>query len=170
MIHVLFFYFKKGENMTIKEKQEICSKALMMWFFQEKENHDFSNHDKEVLEIFTTKVLLKKFDVFDIDIVLPDPLLMILDICVSGNPGQIQIVLKDLLNSIKKRTGPIKPGYVISSMDFSLCFPFDFPIIELPKMTAKYESLWIGQKIETDSPFSTDNLCDTPEWWKEVME
>ena len=112
--------------MTIKEKQEICSKALMMWFFQEKENHDFSNHDKEVLEIFTAKVLLKKFDVFDIDIVLPDPLLMILDICVSGNPGQIQVVLKDLLNNIKKRTGPIKPDMLFHQWTLVFVFHLDF--------------------------------------------
>ena len=95
---------------------------------------------------------------------------MILCICTNNNPGQIQIILKDLLNSIKKRTGPIKPGYIITSNDFSLCFAWNFPIIEIPEINTKYESLWMGQKIETDKPLMSDNLCDTVDWWKEVMK
>ena len=156
--------------MDIKEKQDICSKALMTWFYQETNNHDFRNHDKEIAELFTSQVLLKKFDVFGIDIVLPDMLLLMLHICTNNNPGQIQIILKDLLNDIKKRKGPIKTGYVITSNDFSFCFPWNFPIVEIPEINAKYESRWIGQKIENDDFFATDNLCDTPEWWKEVMQ
>ena len=158
--------------MTIEEKKELCTKALVSWFMQEQDNRDFKNHDKEISELFTSKVLLKKFDVFGIDIVLPDMLLMILCICTNNNPGQIQIILKDLLNSIKKRTGPIKPGYIITSNDFSLCFAWNFPIIEIPEINIKYESLWMGQKIEIDkhNPMMSDNLCDTVDWWKEVME
>lgn len=155
---------------SVEEKKDICSKALLTWFCQETDNHDFRNHDKEIAELFTSQVLLKKFNVFNIDIVLPDMLLLILHICTNNNPGQIQIILKDLLNSIKKRTGPIKPGYVITSNDFSLCFAWNFPIVEIPEINAKYESLWMGQKIERDKPMMSDNLCDTVEWWKEVME
>ena len=158
--------------MTIEEKKDLCTKALITWFMQEQENHDFKNHDKEIAELFTSQVLLKKFDVFGIDIVLPDMLLMILHICTNNNPGQIQIILKDLLNSIKKRKGSIKPGYVITSNDFSLCFAWNFPIIEISEINIKYESLWMGQKIERDknNPMISDNLCDTVDWWKEVME
>lgn len=156
--------------MTIEEKKELCTKAFINWFLQERDNHDFKNHDKEVADLFTSQVLLKKFDVFDIDIVLPDMLLMILHICTNNNPGQVQIILKDLLNDIKKRKGSIKPGYVITTNDFSLYFIRDFPIVEVPEINAKYESLWMGQKIENDDSFGSDNLCDTIEWWKEVME
>ena len=156
--------------MTIEEKKELCTKAFINWFLQERENHDLKNHDKEVAELFTSQVLLKKFDAFGIDIVLPDMLLMILHICTNNNPGQVQIILKDLLNNIKERKGSIKPGYVITSNDFSLCFAWNFPIIEIPEINTKYESLWMGQKIETDKPLMSDNLCDTVDWWKEVME
>lgn len=155
---------------SVEEKKDICSKALMTWFCQETDNHDFRNHDKEIAELFTSQVLIKKFNVFNIDIVLPDMLLLILNICTNNNPGQIQIILKDLLNDIKKRKGPIKAGYVVTSNDFSFCFPWNFPIIEIPEINAKYESLWMGQKIERDKPMMSDNLCDTIEWWKEVME
>ena len=156
--------------MTIEEKKELCCRVFIIWSSQEKNNYDFKNHDKEVAELFTSQVLLKKFDVFGIDIILPDMLLMILNICTNDNPGQIQIILKDLLNSIKKRTGPIKPGYVITSHDFSFCFPWNFPIVEIPEINIKYESLWMDQKIKRDKPIMSDNLCDTVDWWKEVME
>ena len=153
--------------MTTEQKIRICSNALIAWMSTEKEE---PIHDKDVQDLFTSKVILKKFKVFDIDIVLPDMLLLILSVCVDGNPGQFQIILKDLLNHIKKRKGPIPPGYVITSMDFTMCFSMDFPIIDIPRINTKYESLWMGQKIETENPFESDNLCDTPEWWKEVME
>ena len=173
MIHTLFLFYnikKEKTIMTIEEKKELCTKAFINWFLQERDNHDFKNHDKEIADLFTSQVLLKKFDVFDIDIVLPDMLLMILHICTNNNPGQVQIILKDLLNDIKKRKGSIKPGYVITTNDFSLYFIRDFPIVEVPEINAKYESLWMGQKIENNDSFGSDNLCDTIEWWKEVME
>lgn len=138
----------------------------------EKEGRDMTEHDDDVMNIFTSRVIAKKFDVFGIDIVLPDPLLLILNICVENNPGQFQIVLKDLLNHIKKRKGPIPKGYVITSEDFSFCFMTDFPIIAIPKINDKYLKLWDGQKYVDmkDKNRNRYNACDTPKWWKEVME
>lgn len=156
--------------MTLEEKKEMCSKALIAWTMIEQEGKDMSIHDKEVENMFTSQMILKKFNVFGIDIILPDLLLLILAICVDGNPGQFQIILKDLLNNIKKRTGPIQAGYTITTWDFSLCFMNDFPIIDIPHINDKYRKLWDGQKKQKAQPWETDNLCDTPEWWKEVME
>lgn len=157
--------------MTQKEKVEICSQAFIAWITQEQKNKDMTVCDKDIEDMFTSQVLLKKFKAFDINIVLPEMLLLILGICVDGNPGQVQIVLKDLLNSIKERTGkPIPQGYVITTWDFSLHFPGKFPIMDFPEMYNKYKDLWDAQKIERTHPAMSDNLCDTPEWWKEVME
>jgi len=153
----------------LEEKKAMCSKALIGWLMEDQEGKDMSVHDKEIANIFTSRMIAKKFEVFGIDIVLPDMLLLILAICTDGNPGQFQIILKDLLNSIKKRQGPIPAGYVITPLDFSLCFMNDFPIIDIPSMNKKYETLWDGQKKEKHKEFESDNLCDTPEWWKEVM-
>ena len=75
--------------MTIEEQKELCTKALVSWFMQEQDNRDFRNHDKEITELFTSKVLLKKFDVFGIDIVLPDMLLMILCICTGWQRNRL---------------------------------------------------------------------------------
>ena len=155
--------------MTIEEKKETCSKALIAWFSQESNNVDLTKHDEDIADLFTSRVLLKKFEVFGIDIILPDALLLILHICVNNNPGQIQIVLKDLLNSIKNKIGPIPSGYIIKSSDFTDCFPWNFPIMEIPEINDKYESLWNNQKIIGKGPGS-DNLCDTVDWWKEVMK
>ena len=156
--------------MTLKEKKETCASAFIAWVELEKHNKDMKVHNEEIEEIFTNKMILKKFKAFGIDIVLPDMLLMILAICTDCNPGQFQIILKDLLNNIKQRKGPIPAGYVITPMDFSLCFRIDFPITEIPHVNAKYEKLWNGQKKENPKDLESDNLCDTPEWWKEVME
>jgi len=150
--------------MSIEEKKELCSKALMMWFIEEDKGKDMREHNPEVADMFISKVLLKKFEVFEIDIVLPDMLLLILDLCVEGNPGQVQIVLKDLLESIVKRNGKIPKGYIIKSEDVGFAFPMDFPILAIPELNKKYEQKWDAQKS------GGRNLCDTPEWWLEVME
>lgn len=156
--------------MTVDEKKEICAQALIKWAFTEMAGQDMKKHDHDIETLFTSQVLLRKFDAFGIDIVLPDPLLIILYICTESNPGQVQIILKELLESIKERKGPIQPGYAVSSEDFSHCFATSFPIISIPHMEKKYRKLWDGQKRETQKAFETDNKCDTVEWWMEVMQ
>jgi hypothetical protein len=154
--------------MTLEEKKEMYTKALFAWIMMDGEK-DMSIHEKDCADLFTSRLILKKFEVFNIDIVLPDMLLLILNICSEGNPGQFQIILKDLLNDIKKRKGPIPAGYIIEPMDLGLCFSVDYPIIEIPHINEKYSKLWDEQKKERQHSLDTDNLCDTPEWWKEVM-
>jgi hypothetical protein len=157
--------------MTLTEKKETCLKAFLAWIELEKQNKDVSIHSKEVEEIFTSQVILKKFKSFNIDIVLPDMLLLILAICTDCNPGQFQVVLKDLLNNIKSHKGPIPEGYIITVTDFSMCFPQDFPFMDVKSVSDKYHKLWDAQKKSGEIKlFETDNLCDTPEWWREVME
>lgn len=157
---------------NIEETKNMCSKIFMYWFMTEKENPEmkYKPEDEEFLRTsFITKIILKKFQAFDIQIHLPIHLLMILSLCTNENPGQTQIVLKDLLLSIKSKKGPIPNGYVITSDDFSLAFPFSFPIMEIPEINKKYEKLWNEQKRKKENPLESDNSCDTVEWWKEVM-
>lgn len=162
---------KESDVMTIKEKKDVCCRALMNWAMLEYDgDKDMSIHDEDIENLFTSRIILKKFEMFSIDIVLPDMLLLILSICVENNPGQFQIVLKDLLNSIKSKKGPIPSGYVITTDDFSTCFMMDYPITDIPRINKKYEELWDGQKKEKYNDLDSDNLCDTPEWWKEVMQ
>lgn len=157
----------------IKETTDYCSKIFIQWFFDEKENPsmEYKDNDKEFLEeSFITKILLKKFKVFDIKIHLPIHLLILLSLCTNENPGQSQVILKKLLLSIKERKGPIPDNYVIKHEDFGYCFTTSFPIIENKTIRDKYEKLWNKQKRKTNHPLESDNLCDTVEWWKEVMK
>lgn len=158
----------------LKEIKDYCSKILMYWVLDEQDspNLEYKEADKEFLEeSFIAKILLKKFEVFDIKIHLPIHLLMILSLCTNENPGQVQIVLKKLLLSIKERKGPIPENYVITSDDFVECFAFSFPIMKIPAISDAYEILWEQQKKQGKIlPLESDNLCDTVEWWKEVMQ
>ena len=94
---------------------------------------------------------------------------MLLSLCTNENPGQSQVILKDLLSDIKSKKGSIPEGYVITTDDFVNCFPFSFPIMENPTINKKYHELWDKQKTQTRRRGESDNLCDTIEWWKEVM-
>ena len=150
---------------SIEEKKVLCSRILLTWITEEQQKKDMSIHDKEVEELFTSKIILSKFKHFNIDIVLPDSLLVLLTVCTNSNPGQFQIVLKYLLNNIVKKKGPIPAGYVISSKDFVYCFPTDYPIMEIPEIDQKFMKLWDKQKTSNGA-----NACDTVDWWKEVMK
>lgn len=155
--------------MNISEKIELCSKCFIAWKSAELQKQDMTKHDKEIADIFIAKALREKFNAFKIDICLPDILILMLDLMTDSNPGQSQIILKELLNDIVKHNGLIKPGYIITSDDFAHCFPSSFPITEIPKINDKYRKLWDAQKKECKGIFDTDNQCDTPEWWLEVM-
>lgn len=154
--------------MTFNEKQEICGKIFIAWVVSEGGNSNMISHDVIKSELFTARIILQKFEVFNIDIVLPDMLLILLSTCVNENPGMFQIVLKDLLNNIKERKGPIPNGYTITADDFAMCFGDSFPILDIKRIEEKYSKMWQEQKRESEA-WGTDNLCDTPEWWKEVM-
>ena len=160
--------------MTIEEKRIMCSQAFITWASEEYNNKDMSLHDENFKDIFTSKMILDKFNKFGINIVLPDMLLFIFYICTEGNPGQFQVILKDLLNNIKQRRGPIQSGYVITTIDFCMCFMTNFPITDIESINDKYLKLWDAQKkpdeFDSCNSFKSDNLCDTVEWWKEVME
>lgn len=157
----------------IQNTMELCSKIFISWHFNAKENPnmDYEQKDKEFLEqSFIAKILLKKFEVYNIKIHLPVHLLMILSLCTNENPGQSQIVLKDLLNDIKSRRGPIPSGYVITPDDFALCFASDFPIMDISYINDKYQKLWNDQKFIDLRTERSENACDTIEYWKEVMK
>lgn len=154
--------------METHEKIDLCSKLFIHWSIKAREDEDMTKHDEEVAEIFTSKIILKKFEVFGINIVLPDDLLLILYLCVEGNPGQFQIVLKELLKNIAEKNGPIPAGYVITPDDFVRAFPLHFPVMSIPEINKKYEALWEDQKYETPLGIR-NNRCDTVEWWQEVM-
>ena len=143
---------------------ELCSQLFITWLMHEQNNKDMKIRDKELGSTFIFQVIHKKFDVFGIEIVLPDELLAIITTCTNSNPGQSQVLLKYLLEDIKKRKGPIPKGYVITADDFSFAFQTRFPILhEYKDLNEKFQKMWNAQKKEKTNPFDSDNKCDTPQ-------
>ena len=150
----------------IQETTELCSRIFIAWTMR---NSNPVKHNMKLLgELFTPRVLLKKFEAFDIDIGLPDDLLCLIAVCCNENPGQAQLILKELLISIRHRKGPISKGYIITSEDFGFAFPLSFPIMADEKINKEYYKKWDAQKYNKDGHLL--NSCDTIGWWKEVME
>lgn len=157
--------------MTLKEKMRLCSVLYTTWVISEEEGIDFKEHDEKISNLFIARMLKKKFEVFDIDVVIPDELISLLEICTEANPGQTQVILMDLFMHINKlhHFDKIPRGYVIKAMDAAMCFVNTFPIIEIPSVDEKYHKMWLAQKY-TDPDGREFNLCDTQGWWKEVVE
>lgn len=147
---------------------ELCGTMLMSWLMNGEKN-DESFHNELLEKSFVSKILLKKFDTFGIDIKLPDELLFLLSLCSNENPGLVQVILMDLLKNIKSAQGPIPKGYKITASDFANAFPMEFPIIENEKIYNKYVEKFDAIKIIDDNGCPV-NLCDTKEWWMRVMQ
>ena len=167
-----------SENNECFEDKIMCTKLLALWMSCEKEDAkmEYTERDKEFFErSFVTKVLSKKLDAFDINVHIPSYLYMLISVCSDENPGNAQLILKELLTSIKNRKGAgIEKGYVITVSDFVDCFVESFPITGIPAIAKKYQKMWDEQKIGRGAQYESDvnlsdNKCDTEYYWKEVM-
>jgi hypothetical protein len=160
---------KMGKT-TAQKYVDSCGYAFISWIANEKENKDMTIHDEEFSNDFIFQMFEKKFKMFGVNIVLPDELIAIICMCTNSNPGQSQIILKYLLDNIKNRKGPISKGYIITTDDFVNAFSSRFPILhQYEDLNEKFQKLWDEQKMPRVTSWS-DNKCDTPEWWLEVME
>ena len=158
-------------NEEVKEIEDLCAMVFIKWHIGAQ--HDEKTHDMIMKNSFTAKILTKKFEAFDIGINLPDELLLILGTCSGENPGLVQAILMDLLQSIKDKKGsPIPRGYEITPSDVVGAFPLRWPILEDPEIYNEYISKYdatIKDKA-TDSNGNKINACDTKEFWLQVME
>ena len=158
-------------NEEVKEIEDLCAMVFIKWHIGAQ--HDEKTHDMIMKNSFTAKILTKKFEAFDIGIKLPDELLLILGTCSGENPGLVQAILMDLLQSIKDKKGsPIPRGYEITPSDVVGAFPLRWPILEDPEIYNEYISKYdatIKDKA-TDSNGNKFNACDTKEFWLQVME
>jgi len=156
--------------MNTKEQMELCSNALMNLLIEETSGKDMSQHEPDIAGIFPISITLRKLEVFGIDVVIPDMILMILDICAQGNPAIIQLMTKELLMDVKaNQGGSIPKGYIITGEDFARLHGDSYPILDLPEFKEKYHTLWQAQKREQNKAFDSDNQCDSPEWWQEIL-
>ena len=117
-------------------------------------------------------IFLIKMPAYGININTPDWLIYLIDLCAGGSPGFIQLIYKELLvfiNNSKFKGNGIPKGYTITTADFASCFAVEFPITLNPRIYEKYSKQWDEQKIERSTPISSDNACDSAEYWTSVM-
>ena len=158
-------------NEEVKEIEDLCAMVFIKWHIGAQ--HDEKTHDMIMKNSFTAKILTKKFEAFDIGINLPDELLLILGTCSGENPGLVQAILMDLLQSIKDKKGsPIPRGYEITPSDVVGAFPLRWPILKDPEIYNEYISKYDAtiKNKATDSNGNKINACDTKEFWLQVME
>ena len=159
-------------NEEVKEIEKLCTMVFIKWH-EVGARRDQEMHNIIMENSFTAKILTKKFEAFDIGIKLPDELLLILGTCSGENPGLVQAILMDLLQSIKDKKGsPIPRGYEITPSDVVGAFPLRWPILKDPEIYNEYISKYdatIKDKA-TDSNGNKFNACDTKEFWLQVME
>jgi len=160
------------DNKEVKEIENLCDMVYNKWH-KLGTQHDEEAHDIIMKNSFTAKILTKKFEAFDVGIELPDELLLLLGLFSGENPGLVQAILMDLLQSIKDKKGsPIPRGYEITPSDVVGAFPLRWPILKDPEIYNEYISKYdatIKDKA-TDSNGNKFNACDTKEFWLQVME
>ena len=156
--------------MNTKEQMELCGNALMNLLIEEMSGKDLSQHDPDIAGLFPISIVLDKLEKCGIDVIIPDMILMIFDICCLGNPGVIQVFVKELLMDVKaNQGGSIPKGYIVTGEDFVRLHGDSYPILGLPEFEEKYHALWQAQKRERNKAFDSDNRCDSPEWWQEIL-
>lgn len=148
----------KEETVMSNETESMISQAFLMWGMSENEGKEICGGEYQK-QAFIPQVLLKKFEAFEINIVMPEGFLMIIDMCTMGNPGISQLLVKEVIENIPD----LKPGHKITLEDFARVHSMSFPMLSDPKNMKKYEELWDAQK----SPHG--NRVDTQEYWLEVF-
>lgn len=161
-------------NEEQKKVEEICEKAFII-LSQEEFNKDVKAKSPEVVNAFPISIVEQKLDAVGIKVIIPDLIYLILATCCNSNPGSIQVMVKELLMQVKENNeGKIPEGYVVTALDFAITHPMSFPYFHIPSIEKKYHQLWTEQKQplrnNTLSSFSSDNKCDTAEWWLEIIE
>lgn len=108
--------------------------------------------------VFSSQVLKKKLEVFDLGVTFTNNALGVLSIVSRNSPGMIQIIALEVL---KKNKG-IK---VVGCEQVLGAFNDNYPDV----MSKEYEEKWIKQKI-VGGDLGCDNLVDTKEYWVEQLK
>lgn len=157
----------KRESNDSEELLKIVTKLYVDWIMKVNAGKDLLEHRESIKEeTFAAQILIRKMDAMNIlgvDFIMPDNLVLIIDVCTGSNPGLSQIVLKELLESIVAHKGLIGKHYLITPTDFSDAFE-KFPIID-DSNREEWEKKWDAQKDKNGY-----NLVDTLGYWKDVMK
>ena len=131
----------------------LVSTILAKWFFDGPQVYSEWREDSFLYQIFK-----KKFNAFGLPTVLPDELLMIIEICTEGNPAYSQLIIRDLIISAKDKN-------LITPEDFVNVFGDKFPFLDDPEIMLEYEEKWRNQQVK--GLFGMINKVDKPGFWLE---
>ena len=154
-----------------------CSLVLDRWKLLEKTNSPILCMEMEdISKLFIARMLRKKFEVFGIHISLPDPLILIIDICVESSPVMTQMMVKDILDTVNTKVfldKGIPSGYRIRYEDFKLTYP-DIPLLKMDENVRDHlRKLWDSQTEYLDENNDIFHYSkyhvDTPEYWLETI-
>lgn len=138
---------------------ELSKKVLIIWNLNQMKKNEFSIDEDFNKQSFIAQILRKKMEAFNIKINIPDELIMLIEIATNSNPGVSQVMLHEILMSIRD----LKEGYTIQPMDFARKYPDRFLMMDNPEDEEYFRKLWDAQK----SP--SGNRCDTVEYWMECF-
>jgi len=156
----------------LTEKEELLkdvSTVFIAWALEESKDEPFDPYTKDHKDIsdqFLIKIITKKLEWAGVDVIIPDYLALILDICAE-TPADIQMLIIDILANIRNRYKDfhIPKGYVITTQDFVDVFEDQFPVMSIyENVRAEYDHKWDIQKLENRSDF-TDNMYDAHDFW-----
>lgn len=140
---------------------EGVAKIFTVWSMQAAAGQEPTG-DKEIAELFTTKLIKKKLEAFHLHVIIPDMLYLIIYSCAT-TPADAQLILTQVLDASLESIGRgfIPYGYVVTPQDFAKAFPMKFPVIEEdPKIKEYFDKLWDEQKDDQGN-----NTIDTQEFW-----
>lgn len=145
------------------------SKLYMMWMLNNQNRSKDTDIEDIASQSFICNVLNKRMEAFDIPVVIPDHLSMILDFCTDSNPGLSLMMLYDIIkNAHIQYSGDT---YVLQPEDFVAVFTTRFPVLSAyPDILQKYSDMFDNQKIKNTDIFGPDNLIDTREYWLNTIK
>lgn len=157
---------------TAEESKELLITLMRIyshWVLESLSNPEkCSTRTPELFEkSFICKVLDKRLEAFSIDVKVPDYLILIIELCTEGNPGQSLMILSEILENIPH----LKSGHIIEPMDFARVYKDKFPVVRVyPEMNSRLQDRWSSQKITPRESLDSDNQCDYPEYWTKFFE
>lgn len=157
-------------DLSFAKKKEIVGMFFITWGMKEQENPDYYRnieHEPEIENLITSSIILDRIYRFDLNFIVPDPLLTIIYFCSEGNPGLAQMMFKDLFDSIRtKKNFKSDEEYLIKTEDFIDLWRNSFPYMEYESVAKKYLDMWDEQKNPNYVRYENkENLCDTKDWW-----
>lgn len=151
------------------DPKELCSRLFISWTMSNiNAPHSFQGNDPEIVnggDPLST-ILYEKLKWAGLQINIPDELYLIMSLCTQS-PGAIQVMCHEILESVPD----LHNGYTVIPEDFVRVYTMDFPTQSIDRKWAEhFEKLWDAQKIRRLSPGTSDNACDTREYWMALIK